>query len=469
MPYLSQDDIAQIGSPPGQATVGALRLSGAGAFAILAKAARGIEIEALLRAPRRRVCGGEFLIPLSTFAGRPGEKTATPCPARFFLMPGPASYTREDVAEIHLPGSPALLKAALSALVDAGARAAAPGEFTFRAFANGRISLAQAEAVEEVVRAESDAERRRGLSRLGDRNVGMVSAWRERLLDLAARVEAALDFPDEELGDDVADGLIGVARELDATATAIARNDADASAGLPHAALAGLANAGKSSLFNALLGSAAVIVSPEASTTRDSLRREVAWDGARFALSDNPGYHPDGTGGAGEAAARAFAALGSADLTCWVVDASRPLDDQSLRFADSLSGGVLVVLNKTDLPECVSPEEAAAVAANGGAAIISVVRASASTGEGVDDLRRVLARSVSPLAASGPWNRREMFELTAARESCRAAADELDGPGRLELAADDLRRALAAFSRAMGEGYAEEALGRIFSKFCIGK
>lgn len=467
MPYLSQDDIAQIGTAPNRSAVGVLRISGANAFSILARTTRGLE--PCLRPPTRTVRHGEFLLPLSTFSGDPGQKTALPCPGRFFLMPGPASYTREDVAEIHLPGSPAILRAALAALVDAGARAAAPGEFTFRAFANGRLSLAQAEAVEDVVRAGNDAERRRALSRLGDRGVERVAAWRERLLDVAARIEAVLDFPEEELGDDIMEGLGNMADELDAAGLTIPEDDSDASPGLPHVALAGLANAGKSSLFNTLLRAEAVIVSSEASTTRDSLRRQVAWDGVPFIISDNPGYDPAGTGNGGDAAARAFGSLGSAELTCWVVDASRPLDEQALRFAAELSGGVLVVLNKADLPERVGVEEAASAASRNGAAVVSSARVSAATGEGIDELRHVIARNASPLAAPGPWNRRELFELAAARESCRSAVYELRGPGRLELAAEDLRRGVAAFSRAMGEGYAEEALGRIFSKFCIGK
>lgn len=477
MPYFSLDDIAQIGTPPGNAAAGALRMSGEGTFGILARTTKGIE--PLLANPERTVRNGELLIPLSTFAdcgeqGGQGEqggaKRIFPCPARFFLMPAPASYTREHSAEIHLPASRALLNAALAALVAAGARAAAPGEFTFRAFRNGRITLGQAEAVEEVVRAENAAERRQALSRLGDGTSGKIAAWRSRLLDIAARIEASLDFSEEDVDPGVAGELARMAGELDGAGLTIAESGKDASAGLPHIALTGLANAGKSSLFNALLGENAVLVSPEASTTRDSLRREMRWNGVDFVLSDNPGYHSDGRGGAGDgAAARAFDALGGEDAACWTLDASRPMDDAARRFASGLSGGVVIVLNKADLPERIAPEEPAAIAAANGAAVIAVVRTSSLDGTGLDELRGVLSRTASSLRAGSSWNRREALELASARERCRAAAAELNGPARLELAAEDARQGLAAFSRAMGEGYAEEALGRIFSRFCIGK
>ncbi len=468
MLYFSHDDIAQIATAADSAPVGALRLSGDNAFAILAKTTRGIETH--LDAPRRAVRDGEFLLPLATFGGPAGEKKLFPCPARFFLMPAPASYTRENVAEIHLPGSPAVLKAALAALTTAGARPAAPGEFTFRAFRNGRLTLAQAEAVEQVVRAGNDAERRLALARLGDRSLGSVGRWRDRLLDIAARLEAALDFAEEEIDDDVASDLGAVVRELDAAGAAIAAADRDASGGLPHVALVGLTNAGKSSLFNRLLDHDAALVSPDNSTTRDSLRREARWHGTRLLLSDNPGHDPDNASAGGQAAARAFAALGGEDLACWVVDAARPLDANAVVFARRLSGnGVVLALNKADLPAHVSLEAAAGFAGRHGVAVIAAVPVSAASGHGVDALRRTLSHSAATLAAPGPFNRRELLELAAARESCRAAADELAGAGRLELAAEDIRRAVLAFSRALGEGYAEDALGRIFSRFCLGK
>lgn len=467
MPYFSNDTIAQIGSPPGRSGVGAIRLSGEAAWDILSKTTR--DLDAALAAPVRRVAACRFLADLPLPGDARRGRAPVGCPARVFIMPAPASYTRENVAEIHLPGSPPLLKAALATLVRHGARPAAPGEFTFRAFRNGRLALGQAEAVEAVVRAGNAGERRRALSRLGGAGAARARAWRERLLDIAAEVEAALDFSDEELQDDAVPGLDGLAEELAAAGADIARADRDTSSGLPHIAMVGLVNAGKSSLINALLEKDAALVSSRASTTRDSLRHEVRWHGGVYVVSDNPGYHPGGEGGGGRAAARAFDGLGGEDLACWVLDGSRPLDHDDERFASRLTNPVVLVIAKCDLPRAFPPERVMALAAAHNVSVIRCCEVSAVAGTGLPELRECLARNAASLDGGAGWSRREVLELAAAAECCRLAAAELAGAARLELAAEELRRGLAAFSRMLGEGYAEEALGRIFSRFCIGK
>lgn len=385
-------------------------------------------------------------------------------------MPSPASYTRENVAEIHLPGASVILRAALAALIESGARAAAPGEFTFRAFRNGRLTLGQAEAVEEIIRAGGDADRRRALSRLGDRGFVRVREWRDRLLDIAAAVEAALDFSEEDLDAAAAAGLAEMAGELSAAGFAISCAERGAGGEFPHVALVGLTNAGKSSLMNRLLDEDAVLVSSQASTTHDSLRRHVSWGGIGLILSDNPGYFPRAGGDAVDAAAeRAFAVLGGEDVACWVVDASRPLGTEEEAFAARLRDGAVVVLNKCDLPRVVQERDMAELAARHGISVSRCVETSVKTGRGIDLLREHLAQSAASAHVAGPWSGREILELSVAGECCRAAMGELSDPCRLELAAEELRRGAAAFSRALGEGYAEEALRRIFSRFCIGK
>ena len=461
MPYFSRDDIAQIATPPGPAPIGAIRLSGDNAFAILG---RVVDEKPPAGMPGRVVYPARLRLRLATFARPSGAREEFRCPVRVFLMPAPASYTREDVVELHLSGAPVLLKAALSSLIAAGARAAEPGEFTFRAFRNGRLGLAQAEAVEAVVRAGGDAERRRALARLGDAGTARMLVWRDRVMDAAARLEAVLDFSEEELEGDAAAGLVDLAAELEREGVGLAESDRGTADDLPHVALVGLTNAGKSSLLNALLGKDAVLASPEASTTRDSLRHPVNWYGAAFILSDNPGHDPGSP-----AAEQAMRRLGGEDLACWVVDGSCPPDDLIRDFAGRLSGRVVVAVNKTDLPSAVAVDVWRGVAARTGVQPVAVTTVSAAAGYGIDGLRHILADLVRDLPSSSLWNRRETFELTAALGHCRAAADELSGPGRLELASEELRQAALAFSRAMGEGYAEEALTRIFSSFCIGK
>lgn len=467
MPYFSNDTIAQIGTPAGKAGVGAIRLSGDETWSILARTTQGLDN--ILGAPTRCALPCRFLIELPSPDDRRRARAPLTCPARVFIMPAPASYTREHIAELHLPGSPALLRAALATLVRNGARPAAPGEFTFRAFRNGRLTLGQAEAVEAVVRAGDAGERRRALSRLGDANAGRVRAWRDRLMDIAAGIEAVLDFSEEELQGDAAAGLAAVAGELTVAGTGIAAAGGDASPDVPHVALVGLVNAGKSSLVNALLGRDAAIVSSQASTTRDSLRHDVLWNGVRFVLSDNPGFDPWGTDSGGRAAARAMDGIGGEDLACWVLDGSRPLDDDDGAFISRLAGPALAVVNKCDLPRATLPGDVVAFAADHNVAVLRCVEVSAVAGTGLAELRDRLAAAAANLDAASAWSRREMLELTAAAECCRLAAAELAGPGRLELAAEDLRRGVSAFSRMLGDGYAEEALGRIFSRFCIGK
>ncbi|MCC8164827.1 MAG: 50S ribosome-binding GTPase, partial [Planctomycetes bacterium] len=361
------------------------------------------------------------------------------------------------------------LQAALRALVRAGARPAGPGEFTFRAFRNGRINLGQAEAVEDIVSASRDDERRQALDRLGDHNLGRIRAWRDRVMDIASMIEAALDFSEEDVDPDSIRDLAATAAELARAGIGPLRDDAVPGSGIPRVDLVGVTNAGKSSLYNALLADEAAIVSPEASTTRDSLRRDVTWSGVTVRLSDTPGFDSATGGVGGRAARRAQDSLGAGDIVCWVLDASREPDTDTLAFRDSLAGGVVIFLNKTDLPPRLTREDASALAEERGLAVMAIHPVSARTGEGIDSARRLIGDLAGTLRRRGEWSRREVMELAGALGFCRDAAAELEGPGRLELAAEDLRLAVGAFSRALGEGYAEEALTRIFSRFCIGK
>lgn len=467
MRYFSHDDIVQISSAPGRGAVGIIRLSGLNAFAIVERLLADAESPV---GTGRGVLDRRLAIPFRVYSGGGARATrAVPCPARLFFMPAPASYTREDVVEIHLPGSPAVLRAAMRAFVAAGARAAEPGEFTFRAFRNGRLTLAQAEAVEATIKAADADAAGAALARLGDPTPKRLVAWRDRLLGVAAGLEAALDFDGEELGDDPVLGLAGLVAELTDAGVELAARDKPTLDPLPHAALVGLTNAGKSSLFNALLGKDEAIVSGELSTTRDNLRCEADWEGGRLVLSDNPGLDAAAAGAAGAAVDLAFERIGGEDVAVWVIDASREWDGELSRFAARLRGRVIVALSKADLPAGVSTDTVMANVAAAGLRPVAVASVSAGSGAGVADLRSVIGRACRDAVPRTGWNRREEHELADALGHCRAALVELEGAGRLELASEDVRAALASFSRALGDGYAEEALGLIFSRFCLGK
>ena len=468
MPYFSQDDIAQIGTAAAPGRLGAIRLSGSGAFAVLAKASSGLEDISAVR-PERCLRPARLRLRLSCRHNGARSRENFSCPIRALLMPSPRSYTREDMAELHLPGSPALLAAGLAALVEAGAREAAPGEFTFRAFRNGRLSLGQAEAVEEIIRAARDNERRTALARLGDENRRRISAWRDLALDLAARVEAALDFPDEELEAGVTPALAGLAEELEREGNRAGAYAEPVTPVLPRVALAGLVNAGKSTLFNALIGENASITSSEASTTHDLLRREAEWGGTRLVISDLPGHHPDGGVRQRRIGELGLERLEGEDVVCWVIDASRPPEPSWDSLVEKFSGRIVAVLNKDDLPSAVSAADVEEALARRRRTAENILAASAVSGRGVDGLRLALAGAAARTGGHGGWSRRETLELSAALSELRTAAAELAGAGRLELAAESLRGAEGGFSRALGDGYAETVLARIFSRFCIGK
>jgi tRNA modification GTPase len=461
--YFADDDIAQIASPPGAGLLGAIRLSGPNVFAILAEAVIPTNPAAAeaLAARRRGAHQCDLLLTLS------GHRLS--CPANVMLMPGPGSYTREDVAEFHLPGSPVVLRAALRTLTRLGARPAAPGEFTFRAFRNGRLSLGQAEAVEESIRATAENRRRMALFRMGDANPHLIGEWRRRVLDAAAIIEASIDFEHEHLGGDPAAEIAALVEDLEQAGAALAEDSGIARPDLPLVSLLGLTNAGKSALANALLGQAEFVVSPQPSTTRDRLQREVKLGNVTLLLADNPGHDPVSRDVGGDAAARGQKTIGAEDLACWVVDGSEPAGQPLREFAARLGEPILVLVNKRDLPAKTGKENIVRILADVGKKPVAALSVSAHSGEGIAEAKQTIARIVGDSGIQNRWNRRERTELSTALLHLRAAALELSGLGREELVADDLRSAVDAFSGALGEGYVEETLTAIFSQFCLGK
>lgn len=374
----------------------------------------------------------------------------------------PRSYTGEDVVELHLPGSPPLVEAFLRRLVERGARPARPGEFTLRAFLNGRMDLSRAEAVERLIAAEDDAERRAALEALGGAFAERLGRIEALLLDLTAEVEASIDFVDQDieilplpeaaaraaaLGEDL-EGLLG---ETEATRVADER---------PVVALYGPANAGKSTLFNALTGGRA-IVSDREGTTRDVIEGECDLGGRAVRLLDAAGQR-GGEGLEAEAERRARSAAAAADLVLFVVDAG---DWERARALVPRGRPALLVVNKTD--------RAPAAAAATGLGMQDVVAVSARTGAGLKELRERIARRLGgeeALVSGGRYrvNVRQYGLLREARDAlARAAAS---GPAfGVECLALDLRAALEALGGVTGRFVGEELLDRIFSRFCLGK
>ena len=365
-------------------------------------------------------------------------------------MPGPASYTGEDTAELHLHGSVAVTCAVARALVDLGARPAEPGEFTRRAFLSGRMDLLEAEAIADLVAAETETQRVQALSRIDGAAGQLVQAWSDRLTRCLAYQEAAIDFPDETSAEELVQLVTGEAGGLAADVAAhLARAPASerVRSGVV-VAIAGEPNVGKSSLFNALAERDAAIVSPLPGTTRDTL--EVALDlrGVAVTLVDTAGLRETDDPLEVEGVRRAKLRIAAADLVLEVVQAGTP--QASLAAAPE----VMKVVSKTDL---AAPPD--------GALGVSLL-----TGEGLDLLRSRLADRASCLTGRGETalfaRARQVAALQEVLERLRAAALAAPLP---ELRAEELRAALGALGRLAGHVDTEAVLDVVFGAFCIGK
>ncbi len=371
----------------------------------------------------------------------------------------PRSYTGEDSAELHLHGGRAVIEAASRALIALGLRPAEPGEFTRRAFQNGRMDLAQAEAVADLIDAETEAQKNQALGQLdGALSVAYVG-FRRDLLKALALVEAEIDFPDEEVPDNLARTAGPVLDQLGADLRA-AMADSDRGRRVREGyriVLIGETNAGKSSLFNVLTAREAAIVTPIAGTTRDVLDADLMIGGYAVTLSDTAGLRDSDDVVEAEGIRRARLRAEGADLRLWVRSPSTEgAEDPAAGF---MQPSDLQVLNKADL---------GAVTARSDLETLSV---STATGQGLAELHdwisARLARDLSGAdfpAVTRERHRRRLAEALAAVEAGRRALDVAP-----EMAGDDLRRAADALARVTGAIGVEDILGEVFSTFCIGK
>ena len=411
------------GAPP--AGIGVIRISGPRAGEALSRMANGLPPA---RSPRLRIV-------------RNGEGEALD-QALVMWFAGPNTATGEDLAEIHCHGGRAVVAALLAALssID-GLREAEPGEFTRRAFSNGRIDLAEAEGLADLLSAETELQRRGALLAAGGDLSRGIEGWRDRVLGLAASIEAVIDFADE---DDVSlpasfsrelDELIG---EIRATSQ---RPATDRLRGGIRVVLAGPPNAGKSSLFNALLSDDAAIVTSEAGTTRDVLERPVSIGGVPLVLVDTAGMRDSGAGAIEEMGIeRARKEVASGHIVLW------------LGAPDELPVGAIQISAKSDL----------------GAVQSEGLEVSAVTGFGLSELTDMLvekAREILPPVDQIAFNRRQ-------REWAQTAAQSLvdvNTHSDLLIAAENLRAARRALDRLVGRDSTEEMLDALFGRFCIGK
>jgi tRNA modification GTPase len=415
------------GRPP--AAIAVVRISGPGADAALQ------QIAGELPEPRRATVA-------SLRAPDGGERLDDALIIRF---PGPRSATGEDVAELHLHGGRAVVAAVEGALAGIeGLRRAGPGEFTRRAFDNGRIDLAEAEGLADLLMAETQSQRRAALALAGGSVSRLVEGWQTRLLALAARLEAAIDFSDEgEVGEGFPTGWAGELAVLaEEIAGVLERPPIERLREGVRVVIAGPPNAGKSSLLNWLAGRRAAITSAVAGTTRDLVEAPTAIGGAPFLLIDTAGLRDSDDEIESIGVARAREGLAAADLILWLGDAAHCPDPARS----------LLVQSKID----VAPRD--------GAADVGV---SAETGEGMERLVELLiARSRALLPREGE------VSINARHRSAAAAALDFLGEAQsadLLVAAEALRQARAALDRVTGRAGVEDMLDALFGRFCIGK
>lgn len=441
------ETIAAISTPFGEGAIAVLRLSGPRAAAIA---------DEIFRAKTRP---SESPPRLQQF-GKIADDDAEIDDALLTVFRAPASYTGEDVVEIACHGGILVTRRILQLLLARGARSAEPGEFTQRAFLNGKMDLTQAEAVMDLIRAQTDLALRAATEQLEGRLGAKIRALRETLLGLLAHVEAFIDFPDEEIGPDTGGALL---KKLDAAREGIASLLRTADHGKilregVRTVICGAPNVGKSSLLNLLLGCERAIVSETPGTTRDTIEEVINLRGIPLRLVDTAGVRESSEPVEREGIGRALREVGRADLVLRVFDASR----EKMNPQDPKTPREILILNKTDLGEHASWRGV-------GASRISCVTTAGMDALAETIFERVMGGNVAAGDTGVAINARHQACLKTAAQFCGAARQAIVGKLSAEFISIELRAALDAVGEVVGKVDSEELLGKIFSTFCIGK
>ena len=451
---IHNDTIAALATPVGVGGIAIVRLSGGEAEDILQK---------LFIPAKSRECFASHELMYGRCVDADG---GTLDEVMAVLMRAPRSYTREDVAEIHCHGGGVSAGAVLSRCLALGARMAQPGEFTKRAFLNGRIDLSRAEAVMQLIGAQGEAAARASVRQLEGGVSAFVKGVSERLTGVLALLEASTDFPEEVeeevASEQVVSDLRAILSELrakcDERGARVLREGASI-------VLAGRPNVGKSSLMNALLNQERAIVTAIPGTTRDVLTERISLGGVVAELSDTAGQRDTSDPIEKLGVVRAQRAAERADVVLIVLDAAEALDAGDAELVKNADGRAVICLNKSDLKPVLTAQ---ALKDMTGAKILEI---SARTGEGIAALVDELTRRVAPDEEGGGV-------LTVQRhiELAKSAADSLELAARaveeglpLDTAAIDLRLALASLAEITGENATEAVIDRVFSDFCVGK
>jgi tRNA modification GTPase len=453
--FSTADSIVALATPEGRGGIGVIRISGASSLEI---AGRILASPASLR-PRYATFAR---VRSDDASGMLDEVIAT-------YFPAPRSYTGEDVVEISAHGSPVVLRAIVARAIAAGARLAAPGEFTLRGFLNGKRDLIQAEAVADLVSAVTPLQARVAFDQLQGTLTTRIREIDAALFDVVVRLEASLDFPEEGYHFAEATAVAGVIADV------IRRTDA-LLAGARYGrvvregatvVMVGRPNVGKSSIFNLLVGSDRAIVTDIPGTTRDLVVETQTWQGLAVTMVDTAGVRSTEDAVERQGVERAERASAVADLQLLVLDATAPLRDEDERLLALTAASRIVLANKCDLPA------APALAGCRTAADVANVSVSAVTGAGMSELRDAIAAALTggePLADSpAVSNARHIALLRDARDRMASAEQNAANGAPEEIVLSDLHAARSRLDEVVGVRTTDDVLRHIFERFCIGK
>jgi len=457
------DTIVAISTPPGEGGIGIVRLSGPGAVTIAGKIFSSPRGKTVSRSASHRILYG-FIVDPET--GNQVDEVL------LSVMRAPNTYTREDVVEINCHGGNIPLRRVLELLLREGARLAEPGEFTKRAFLNGRIDLSQAEAVLDVIRAKSEEAEKAALEQLKGGLSNRIKNRLDKLAGILAHMEAYLDFPEEDIEAGAKEDFLTEMEDVREGLVALSESYGEGRLlreGLK-TAIVGRPNVGKSSLLNALLGEERAIVTEHPGTTRDLISEYINIGGYALKVMDTAGIRASHDMTEKEGVRRSLAAIEGADLVICVLDGSEPVKEEDRDVLSKVKDKKhITVINKADLPRAWRELPAGY---DGGASI----PLSAKTGEGIPALKALIVEIFGGASGKGEpspgailTNLRHKLSVDRAAEALLRGKEELVSGMPLDIVSIELREAALALGEIVGTVSTEDILSRIFSEFCIGK
>jgi len=454
-----EDTIAAISTPIGVGSIGIVRMSGSKSQDILKrifKAKGGRQIENF---ENRRLYYGHIV----DGKGRIVDEVLA------VVMKAPHSYTKEDIVEIHCHGGIVPLRQILKLAVEQGARLAEPGEFTKRAFLNGRIDLAQAEGIMELICSKTEAQARASIRHMEGLLSEKIRHIRGKLLDIMAHMEVTIDYPEEGIEDlpveDYLQMLSDAVKEIDYLLSTAERGKI-VRQGIK-VVIVGKPNVGKSSLLNALLRENRAIVTDIPGTTRDIIEESLNINGLLVRILDTAGIRETADLVEELGVERSKKSIEDADLVLWVLDASKPFDDEDRRIMKEISGKkVIAVLNKTDKPMVLDLKDVKLD--------VPVIHTSMVLNKGIDDIERCIYDSAMEGKVEADdgiliTNLRHQEALMRAKEHVVEALQAFKNDIPLDLVSIDIRSACDALGTITGETVTEDLIDKIFSEFCVGK